>query len=270
MGQKIHPIGFRIGVIRDWESKWYANKKEFAALLQEDMKIRKFIQTRLKQAAISHIEIERAANRAKITLHTGKPGIIIGRGGRGIDELRATLDRLTQRQLTINVIEIRQPETDAQLVAEGIGAQLTKRISHKRAMRQAVTRAMRMGAKGVRILCAGRLAGSEMARRELDRMGKIPLQTLRANIDYGFAEAMTTYGHIGIKVWIYKGDILPDMRRTIGESAEEAAAPRPPRPRSERGDRNRRRSRNANAKKGQAPQDAPRSDGRQVERRSQD
>jgi len=268
MGQKIHPIGFRIGVIRDWESKWYAGKKEYAHLLEEDMQIRKFFKDKMKQAAISHVEIERAANMAKITLHTGKPGIIIGRGGRGIDDLRATLERMTKRELAINVAEIRQPETDAQLVAEGIAAQVSKRISHKRAMRQAITRAMKMGAKGIKISCAGRLAGAEMARREIDKMGKIPLQTLRANIDYGFAEAMTTYGHIGIKVWIYKGEILPDMRRA-GVEEELQPAARPARPRQDRGDRNRRRQRNVNAKKSQAPQDASRPNDRKVQRRDE-
>ncbi len=215
MGQKIHPTGFRIGVIRDWESKWYLDKGYSNALI-EDYRIRTFVKTRreLQNAAISRVEIERWPDKIQIVLHTAKPGIIIGRAGRGIDDLSAQLKKITKkREVYINVTEIRHPELDAQLVAESVGQQISKRIAYKRAMRQAVTRAMKLGAKGIRILCSGRLAGSEMARREGDRLGKIPLQTLRADIDYGFAEAPTTYGHIGIKVWLYKGDILPGQRR---------------------------------------------------------
>ena len=213
MGQKIHPTGFRVGVIRDWDSRWYATK-ERAALIEEDAKIRRFIKEKLSQAAISRIEIERAPNKVKVILHTAKPGIIIGRGGRGVDELRDEIHRLSGgKQVHVAVEEIRQPELDAQLVAESIAQQIEKRIAYKRAMKQAVTRTMRMGAKGIKVRCAGRLAGAEMARVETERQGKIPLQTLRADIDYGFAEAMTTYGHIGCKVWIYKGDILPGQRK---------------------------------------------------------
>ena len=214
MGQKIHPVGFRVGVNREHESKWFLDKG-YAAALIEDAHIRKFIKKRreLQNAAIARVEIERAANRVKATLHTAKPGIIIGRGGKGVDDLRLLLEGLTKKSVTVNVTEIRHPELDAQLVSESIAQQITKRISYKRAMRQAVTRAMKLGAKGIRILCSGRLNGSEMARKEGDRLGKIPLHTLRADIDYGFAEAATTYGNIGVKVWIYKGDILPGQKR---------------------------------------------------------
>ena len=214
MGQKIHPVGFRVGVNREHESKWYLDKG-YAEALVEDAHIRKFIHTRreLVNAAIARVEIERAANRVKATLHTAKPGIIIGRGGKGVDDLRLLLEKLTKKSVTVNVTEIRHPELDAQLVAESIAQQITKRVSYKRAMRQAVTRAMKLGSKGIRILCSGRLNGAEIARKEGDRLGKIPLHTLRADIDYGFAEAGTTYGNIGVKVWIYKGDILPGQKR---------------------------------------------------------
>lgn len=211
MGQKIHPIGFRVGVIRDWESKWYLSKG-YADALVEDVKLRQYIKNKLNAAAISKIEIERTANRVKVTLHTARPGIIIGRGGKGVDDLRADLEKTVQKTVHVNVQEIRRPELDAQLIAESIAAQLEKRVSHKRAMRQAIIRTMRMGAKGIKTQASGRLGGSEMARRESDKQGKIPLHTLRADIDYGFAEAATTYGNIGIKVWIYRGDILPGQR----------------------------------------------------------
>jgi len=233
LGQKIHPIGFRVGVIRDWESKWYLPERTFAAALYEDYKIRRAIKRdelarhvrpedrrnfpKLSQAAISHVEIERAGTRIKVTLHTAKPGIIIGRGGTGVDLMKAAIERMTKKQVHVSVQEIRSPDVDAQLVAESIGQQIEKRIAYKRAMRQAVLRAMKMGGvRGIRIMCSGRLAGAEMARKEQDRLGSIPLHTLRADIDYGFAEAATTYGNIGIKVWIYKGDVLPGQPRQTG------------------------------------------------------
>ncbi len=212
MGQKIHPIGLRIGINRGWDSKWYA-EKDFPAFLKEDAEIRKFIHKRLAQAGVARIEVERAANRVKVNVHTGKPGIIIGRGGKGIDELQMRLRNFLQKDTHVTVTEIRIPDLDAQLVAENIGTQLERRVAHKRAMRQAVMRAMRLGAKGIKIRLAGRLGGSEMARVEQDKQGKVPLHTLRAEIDYGFSEAATTYGNIGIKVWIYKGDILPNEER---------------------------------------------------------
>ena len=212
MGQKIHPVGFRVGVIRDWESRWFADK-DYAVLLVEDAKIRRFIKKNLSAAGISKIEIDRAAQKLRLTLHTAKPGIIIGRGGKGADDLRLHLEHITKKQVHVNVQEIREPELDGQLVAESIAQQIEKRIAYRRAMRQAVTRTMRMGAKGIKVRLGGRLAGAEIARVEIDKQGKIPLHTLRADIDYGFAEAATTYGNIGIKVWIYKGDILPGARR---------------------------------------------------------
>lgn len=240
MGQKIHPIGFRIGVIRDWDSKWYADK-EFPALLLEDAEIRKLVKKKLYQTGISRTEIERQANKVRVTLHTARPGIIIGRGGKGVDEFREDLERITKKQVHVSVQEVRQPEIDAQLVAESIAQQIEKRISYKRAMKQSVTRGMRFGAKGIRVRVAGRLGGAEMARVDTDKQGKVPLHTLRADIDYGFAEAKTTYGHIGIKVWIYKGDILPGTRRAEPTEEELMEARRRQirerRPRRDRGER---------------------------------
>jgi len=238
LGQKVHPIGFRIGVIRDWESTWYATK-EFPALLLEDAKIRKMVKGTLNAAGVSRIEIERAANKVKVTVFAAKPGIIIGRGGKGVDDLRMDIEKLSGGKMVhVNVQEIRSPETDAQLVAESIAQQIERRISYKRAMKQSVFRTMRMGAKGIRVRIAGRLGGSEMARVDGDKSGKVPLHTLRADIDYGFTEAKTTYGHIGIKVWIYKGDILPGTKRAEPTEEEIMAARRPrPRGRDDRGDR---------------------------------
>lgn len=212
MGQKVHPIGFRIGVIRDWESKWYADKG-YADALYEDYRIRRTLKERLPNAAISNVEIERPGGALKVTVHTAKPGIIIGRGGKGADDVRAMLEKLTKKKVHLNIEEIRHPDINAQLAAESIAQQIEKRIAYKRAMRQAVMRAMKLGAKGIRVMCSGRLAGAEMARREQMRDGKIPLHTLRADIDYGFAEGKTTYGNIGIKVWIYKGEVLPGQTR---------------------------------------------------------
>lgn len=227
MGQKIHPIGFRIGVIRDADSKWYADK-QYAAFVLEDYTIRKMVKKRRgwDNAAISKVEIERQANQVRVTLHTAKPGIIIGKGGAGVDLLRGDLEKLTKKTVHVNVQEIRQLETNAQLVAESIAQQIEKRIGYKRAMRQAVTRAMRLGVLGIRCHVAGRLGGAEMARRESDRQGKIPLHTLRADIDYGFYEAVTAYSTIGVKVWIYKGDILPGARRPMDNPAARPSAGR--------------------------------------------
>lgn len=216
MGQKVHPKGLRIGVIRDWDSKWFAGK-DYSKLLVEDRKIREFIKKKLFAAGVSSIVLERAANRLKISIHTAKPGIVIGRGGTEVDVLRKEIEEMTGRQVNINIVEVKQPELDAQLVAESIAAQLEKRISFRRAMKQAVGRAMRLGAEGIRISSSGRLGGAEMARSEWYSEGKVPLHTLRADIDYGFAEAKTTYGIIGIKVWIYKGEVLPQVQREGGE-----------------------------------------------------
>ncbi|MCL0106166.1 30S ribosomal protein S3 [Peptococcaceae bacterium] len=208
MGQKVSPIALRVGIIRDWEAKWFASKKDFANLLIEDVKIRKFIKKQLYQAGISNIQIERAANRIKITIHTAKPGIVIGRGGTEVEVLRKNLERMTAKNVNINIQETKVPETNAQLVAENVAAQLEKRIAFRRAMKQVITRAMKMGAKGIKAAVSGRLGGAEIARTEWASEGKVPLHTLRADIDYGFAEADTTYGKSGVKVWIYKGDVF--------------------------------------------------------------
>ncbi len=208
MGQKVHPKGMRIGVIKDWDSRWYASSKNFPDQLAEDLWLRRHIKQANYQAGIARIEIERAANRLKVFIHTAKPGIVIGKGGAGVDGLRRMLEHRTGKQVHINIIEIKNPDTDAQLVAESIASQLEKRVAFKRAMKQAVQRAMRQNAKGIKVMTSGRLGGAEMHRREWYWEGSVPLHTLRADIDYGFAEAHTTYGQIGIKVWIYKGEIF--------------------------------------------------------------
>jgi len=208
VGQKVDPRGLRLGIVRDWDAKWYADKKNFSNLLLEDVKIRKHIKNKLYGAGISRIHIERTANRVRIAIHTAKPGVVIGRGGSEVEVLRKEIEKLTGRQISINIVEVKTPELDAQLVAENVAAQLERRIAFRRAMKQAVGRAMKMGAKGIRIAVAGRLAGAEIARTEWYSEGKVPLHTLRADIDYGFAEAKTTYGKIGVKAWIYKGEVL--------------------------------------------------------------
>ncbi|HHY16925.1 MAG TPA: 30S ribosomal protein S3 [Firmicutes bacterium] len=208
MGQKVHPKGLRVGVIYDWDSRWFA-RKNFAELLLEDKMIRDFIKDRLRQAGIPRMEIERKPQEISIIVHAARPGMVIGRGGTGIESLRKDLARLTGKRVNIHCIEVKSPETDAQLVAENVAESIARRVSYRRAMRQAIGRAMRSGAKGIRIRVSGRLQGAEIARSERAGEGTVPLHTLRANIDYGFAEAHTTYGRIGVKVWIYKGDILP-------------------------------------------------------------
>ncbi len=208
MGQKVSPIGFRIGIIRDWDARWFAGKN-YKELLHEDLWIRDYITKTLQSASVSRIEIERAANNLRINIHTAKPGMVIGRGGAGVEELRKTLEKITEKKVHLNIIEIKKPELDAFLVAESVASQLERRIAFRRAMKQAVFRSMRNGAKGIKIACSGRLGGSEMARNESYHEGTVPLQTMRADIDYGFTEAKTTYGRIGVKVWIYKGEILP-------------------------------------------------------------
>jgi len=209
MGQKVNPHGLRIGIIKDWDTKWYAGKKDFADFLVEDYNIRKFIKKKLYAAGIARIEIERAANKIKLNVYTAKPGIVIGKGGAGIEQLRKEVEKLTGKSVLINITEIKNPETVAQLVAENIAGQLERRISFRRAMKQAMSRAMKAGAKGIKTSVSGRLGGAEIARTEHYHEGTIPLQTLRADIDYGFAEADTTYGKLGVKVWIYKGEVLP-------------------------------------------------------------
>lgn len=208
MGQKINPIGFRTGVIRDWEAKWYADK-EFATLLHEDLKVREYIEKNLVDAAVSKVEIERAANRVNITLHTGKPGMVIGKGGSEIDKLRNALTQLTNKKVHINVIEVKKVDMDAKLVAENIARQLENRVSFRRAQKQALQRAMKAGAKGIKTQVSGRLGGADIARAEGYSEGTVPLHTLRADIDYAHEEADTTYGKLGVKVWIYRGEVLP-------------------------------------------------------------
>lgn len=219
MGQKVHPLGMRIGIIRDWDAKWFA-KKNYTELLHEDLEIRDLIRKNLQEASVSRIEIERAANRIRITIHTAKPGIVIGRGGSGVEKLRKILEKSTNKQVHINIMEIKVSELDAQLVAENVASQLVRRIAFRRAMKQTMKRTMRAGAKGIKISCSGRLAGAEIARTESYHEGTVPLQTLRADIDYGFAEANTTYGKIGVKVWIYKGEILPEAKKVGKERGE--------------------------------------------------
>ncbi len=207
MGQKVHPRGFRLGVIEQWDSKWFA-RRDYADLLHEDLKLRKFLKLRLYHAGISKVEIERAANKAKINIYTARPGIVIGKKGAEIDKLKSEIAKLTKRETFINIHEVRRPDVDSQLVAENIALQLERRVAFRRAMKEAVGRAMRMGALGIRVQCAGRLAGAEIARTEWYREGRVPLHTLRADISYGTAEAKTTYGIIGIKAWIFRGEVL--------------------------------------------------------------
>lgn len=217
MGQKVNPVGLRIGIIRDWESKWYADK-DFGDLLMEDVKIREFLKNKLKDAAVSKIEIERAANRVNVTIHTAKPGIVIGKGGAEVEVLRSQLTKLTGgKKVHINISEIKNPELDAILVAESIAQQLERRVSFRRAMKQAMQRTQRAGAKGIKTSVSGRLGGAEIARQEGYSEGTVPLHTLRADIDYGTAEAHTTYGRIGVKVWIYRGEVLPAKKRAAEE-----------------------------------------------------
>jgi small subunit ribosomal protein S3 len=206
MGQKVNPIGFRVAVTKDWLSKWYADKKDYAPLLLEDIKVRDIVKKKLASAAVPKITIERYANRARITIHTARPGIVIGRKGAEIDKLKEELSKLTGKEIYVDIVEVKQPETDATLVAENIALQLERRISFRRAMKKSVQTAMDFGALGIKVACGGRLGGSEIARHEKYRVGKIPLHTLRADIDYGFAEAQTVYGKIGVKVWVCKGE----------------------------------------------------------------
>ena len=218
MGQKVNPHGLRLGIIKTWDAKWYADK-DYAKNLHEDIKIRDMLKAKLYTSNVSQIVIERAANRVKVTIHTSKPGMVIGRGGSGIENIKRWLKDLTGKNIDVNIAEIKQAELDATLVAENIAAQLEKRIAFRRAMKQSVTRTMRMGAKGIKVTAGGRLGGAEIARTESYREGSIPLHTLRADIDYGTAEAATTYGRIGVKVWIYKGEILPEAKKTVVAAA---------------------------------------------------
>lgn len=223
MGQKVNPHGLRVGVIKDWDAKWYANSKNFSYYLIQDNNIRKTIKNKLSNSGVSRIEIERAAKRVKINIYTAKPGMVIGKGGQGIEALKKSLTSVVEKEnIIINIVEVKNSEANAQLMAENIAQQLERRISFRRAMKQTIQRAMRSGVKGVKTSCAGRLAGAEIARTEQYHEGTIPLQTLRADIDYGFAEADTTYGKIGVKVWVYRGEILPTKK--IEGKKEEANA----------------------------------------------
>lgn len=221
MGQKVNPHGLRVGVIKDWDSRWYASKKDFADYLVEDNKIRKYVKEKLFISGISKIEIERASNRVKLNIFTSKPGMVIGKGGQGVEDLRKDVEKLIGKSVSINVEEIKRPDADAQLVAENIASQLERRVSFRRAMKQSIQRSMRVGIKGIKTAVSGRLGGADMARTEGYSEGTIPLQTLRADIDYGFAEADTTYGKIGVKVWIYKGEVLPTNNKVEKTEQEE-------------------------------------------------
>jgi small subunit ribosomal protein S3 len=211
LGQKVNPIGFRLGINKTWDSRWFANK-EYSQFVLEDHKIRKFLKKRLAQAGVSKIEIERAANKARIKIHTARPGLVIGKKGSEIENLKKELEKQFHREIIIDIQEVRKPEVDAQLVAENVALQLVRRVSFRRAMKKSVSSALRFGSLGIKIACSGRLGGAEMARREWYRRGRVPFQTIRADIDYGFAEAFTTYGVIGVKVALFKGEILPDKK----------------------------------------------------------
>ena len=210
MGRKVHPIGYRLGINKTWESRWFANPADYAEQLHQDREIRELIEQRAPRSGIAKIEFERYPNAVHITIHTSKPGIVIGRKGANVKELRQRLQSLTSTNIKLDIAEIKEPDLDSQLIAENIASQLERRISHRRAMQRAVASAMRAGAEGVKVMCSGRLAGSEMARRDWMREGRVPAQTLRADIDFAIAEALTTYGRIGVKVWVYKGEILPE------------------------------------------------------------
>jgi small subunit ribosomal protein S3 len=228
MGQKVHPHGFRIGYLYGWESHWYAGK-HYTDLLHEDLNVRRTIERMLPDAGVAKVEIDRNANQVTVTIHTARPGIVIGRGGQRVDELRATLERLAGRRMRVNIVEIRMPEVEAALVARSVADQLERRVSHRRAMKQAVLRAMQRGALGIKIKVSGRLGGGEMSRKDKEMVGRVPLHTLRADIDYGTAEARTTLGRIGVKVWVYKGDIRfeSEERERPAEEEEESPTPGP-------------------------------------------
>lgn len=225
MGRKVHPVGFRLGYIKDWQSKWFA-ERNYTEQLHEDFALRKMIFKELANAGVSHIDIERSANKVEVTVHTAKPGIVIGKRGANVDELKKAIERKTGKKIKLNIQEIHQPELNAQLVAESISEQIGKRVSYKRAMKQAVQRAVRLGAQGVMIKCAGRLGGAEMSRQVVENEGRVPRHTLRADIDYAQVHAHTTYGRIGVKVWIYKGEIFPEK---VGRMALDQQPPAPPR-----------------------------------------
>jgi len=248
MGQKINPIGFRLGINRTWDSRWYANKSDYGNLLQEDLKIRTMLLEDLKAAAVSKIVIERPHRKCRVSIHTARPGIVIGKKGADIDKIRAKVKKFTDSEVHINIVEVRKPETDATLVAQGIAQQLERRVAFRRAMKRAVQTSIRMGAGGIRVNVGGRLGGADIARTEWYREGRVPLHTLRADIDYGTAEAKTTYGIIGIKVWVFKGEVLEhdpsphDRRATEGNDGGQRQERSERGPRPDRGDRDRERA----------------------------
>ncbi len=247
MGQKVNPHGLRVGVIKDWDSRWFANKSSFGDTLVEDFNVRKYIKKNLYAAGVPRIEIERVADKVRINVHCAKPGIVIGRGGENIEKLRLDIEKMMKKSVAINIVEVKSPDMDAQLVAESIAAQLENRASYRRAMKQAIGRAMKLGAKGIKVMVGGRIGGAEIARSESYHEGTIPLQTIRADIDYGFAEAATTYGRIGVKVWIYKGEVLKGdvaKARTLTERTE-----RKPRRRDDNRDNRRRDDRGGNRRR---------------------
>jgi small subunit ribosomal protein S3 len=223
LGRKVHPFGFRLGVVRSWQAKWFA-ESSYLDFLQEDLQLRQAIAEGYAEAGISLVEIERQANKVAITIHTARPGVVIGRGGQRVDEMRAKLEELIGKRIQLSILEVQQPELDGYLVAKSVAEQIEHRVAFRRAMKQAMFRTMQAGAKGMRISCSGRLGGAEIARREVMHQGQVPLHTLRADIDYGFTEARTTLGRIGVKVWVYRGDILPETTRPEEEEAPEAAA----------------------------------------------
>ncbi|MCF6775806.1 30S ribosomal protein S3 [Thiotrichales bacterium 19X7-9] len=231
MGQKVSPVGIRLGYIKDWNSVWYADSKDYATKLHEDIKVREYLHKKLKHAALSHVKIERPAQNAKVTLYTARPGIVIGKKGEDVEILRAELNKFMGVPVQVNIEEIKKPETDAQLVADGIAQQLEKRVMFRRAMKRAIQAAMKAGAQGVKVMVSGRLGGAEIARSEWAREGRVPLHTFRADIDYATSEALTTYGIIGVKVWIFKGEVIPGERNQQPEQTEKKA----PKRRSRRG-----------------------------------
>ena len=239
MGQKVNPHGLRVGVIKDWDSRWYARNDKVGDILVEDYKIREFLKKTCYGAGVPKIEIERDNAKVRIYMHCAKPGVVIGKGGTEIERIRLLVEKMIGKSVALNIIEVRNPDMDAQLVAENIAQQLEKRISFRRAMKNAMGRAMRSGAKGIKVMCSGRLGGAEIARSETYHEGTIPLQTIRADIDYGFAEAATTYGRIGVKVWIYKGEVLNQTLRTTPRTMDTTRPPKSDRPRRDRRDGNR-------------------------------
>ena len=243
MGQKVNPHGFRVGVIDDWDSRWYAREDKVGDLIVEDYNIRKYLKKSLYSAGVPKIEIERDSSKVRIFIHCARPGVVIGKGGAEIERLRMSVEKMIGKPVALSIVEVRTPDTDAQLVAENIAQQLEKRISYRRAMKNCMGRAMRLGVKGIKVMCSGRLGGAEIARKECYHEGTIPLQTLRADIDYGFAEAATTYGRIGVKVWIYKGEVLSQTLRSTPRTMDLSRA-------AERGDRNDRRRNNSRGGQG--------------------